>query len=204
VRSAPGEGSTFSFTLPLFGAAARPVRRSSWWLPRRRDAPRGPPRGRGARLLRPRGRGRRGGRGVGRAPAAAVVVLDRILPRLGPGEVAERLRAQPATRAVPLVLLGSGEDLGPRSSLFRECLSRPVDRRMLAATLERLGRRLTEVLNLRECSKRPCGPRRGRARRARDRGGDRGSTPQKAGARMLVYADGRIVGTIGGGASKRR
>ncbi|MCG6928650.1 MAG: XdhC/CoxI family protein [Acidobacteria bacterium] len=27
----------------------------------------------------------------------------------------------------------------------------------------------------------------------------RGSTPQKAGARMLVHADGRIVGTIGGG-----
>jgi xanthine dehydrogenase accessory factor len=27
----------------------------------------------------------------------------------------------------------------------------------------------------------------------------RGSTPRKAGARMLVYADGRILGTIGGG-----
>ena len=26
-----------------------------------------------------------------------------------------------------------------------------------------------------------------------------GSTPQKVGAKMLVYADGRIVGTIGGG-----
>ena len=26
-----------------------------------------------------------------------------------------------------------------------------------------------------------------------------GSTPQRAGARMLVYADGRIFGTIGGG-----
>jgi xanthine dehydrogenase accessory factor len=26
-----------------------------------------------------------------------------------------------------------------------------------------------------------------------------GSTPQKAGAKMLVHADGRIVGTIGGG-----
>src|SRR6187399_1269242 len=26
-----------------------------------------------------------------------------------------------------------------------------------------------------------------------------GSTPQKAGAKMLVFADGRIVGTIGGG-----
>jgi hypothetical protein len=37
------------------------------------------------------------------------------------------------------VLLASGEDLGPRASLFRECLSRPVDRKMLAAALERLG-----------------------------------------------------------------
>jgi xanthine dehydrogenase accessory factor len=27
----------------------------------------------------------------------------------------------------------------------------------------------------------------------------RGSTPQRAGAKMLVYADGRTVGTIGGG-----
>jgi xanthine dehydrogenase accessory factor len=26
-----------------------------------------------------------------------------------------------------------------------------------------------------------------------------GSTPQRAGAKMLVYADGRTVGTIGGG-----
>ena len=69
----------------------------------------------------------------------AVIVLDRILPRLGRGEVAERLRAQPATRGVPLVLLAPGEDLGPRASLFAECLSRPVDRKMLAAALERLG-----------------------------------------------------------------
>jgi CheY-like chemotaxis protein len=69
----------------------------------------------------------------------AVVVLDRILPRLGPGEVAERLRAQAATRTVPLVLLATGEDLGPRASLFAECLSRPVDRRMLGAALDRLG-----------------------------------------------------------------
>src|SRR4030095_9835394 len=29
--------------------------------------------------------------------------------------------------------------------------------------------------------------------------GARGSTPQRVGAKMLVYADGRIVGTIGGG-----
>jgi len=30
----------------------------------------------------------------------------------------------------------------------------------------------------------------------------RGSTPRKAGTQMLVYPDGRIVGTIGGGCSE--
>lgn len=30
----------------------------------------------------------------------------------------------------------------------------------------------------------------------------RGSTPRKAGARMLVYPDGRIAGTIGGGCAE--
>ena len=30
----------------------------------------------------------------------------------------------------------------------------------------------------------------------------RGSTPQKAGAQMLVYQDGKITGTIGGGCSE--
>jgi hypothetical protein len=53
--------------------------------------------------------------------------------------VAERLRALPATRAVSLVLLASGDDVGPQASLFQECLPRPVDRKLLAAALERLG-----------------------------------------------------------------
>ena len=140
VRSAPGEGSTFSFTLPLFAAAAqarspvvivaapdagtrREVRRVAEDLGFTvHEASDGVEAVESAVRLRP-----------------AVVVLDRILPRLRAEEVAERLRALPATRAVPLVLLASGEDLGPRASLFRECLSRPVDRRMLAAALERLG-----------------------------------------------------------------
>ena len=140
VRSAPGEGSTFSFTLPLFGASAqarsplvvvaapdagtrREVRKVAEELGFAvHEATDGVEAVESAVRLRP-----------------AVVVLDRILPRLRADEVAERLRAQPATRAVPLVLLASGEDLGPRASLFRECLSRPVDRRMLAAALERLG-----------------------------------------------------------------
>ena len=53
--------------------------------------------------------------------------------------LAERLRGQATTRAVPLVALASGEDLGPGAALFSECLSRPVDRRLLAAALKRLG-----------------------------------------------------------------
>jgi signal transduction histidine kinase/DNA-binding response OmpR family regulator len=140
VQSAPGEGSTFSFTLPLFGASAqvrsalvvvaapdagtrREVRKVAEELGFAvHEATDGVEAVESAARLRP-----------------AVVVLDRILPRLRADEVAERLRAQPATRGVPLVLLASGEDLGPRASLFRECLSRPVDRKMLAAALERLG-----------------------------------------------------------------
>jgi xanthine dehydrogenase accessory factor len=30
----------------------------------------------------------------------------------------------------------------------------------------------------------------------------KGSTPRKAGSKMLVYADGRIIGTIGGGCAE--
>jgi signal transduction histidine kinase/DNA-binding response OmpR family regulator len=140
VHSAPGEGSTFSFTLPLFGAAAqahaplvlaaapdagtrREVRRVAEDLGFAvHEAADGVEAVEAAARLRP-----------------AVVVLDRILPRLRADEVAERLRAQAATRLVPLVVLASGEDLGAGSALFDECLSRPVDRRQLAAALERLG-----------------------------------------------------------------
>jgi signal transduction histidine kinase/CheY-like chemotaxis protein len=140
VISAPGEGSTFSFTLPLFGAAAQA--RSPVAVVAAPDA--------GTRR-----EVRRVAEGLGFAVhetadgvetveavlrlRPAVVVLDRILPRLRADEVAERLRALPATRAVSLVLLASSDDVGPRASLFQECLPRPVDRKLLAAALERLG-----------------------------------------------------------------
>jgi CheY-like chemotaxis protein/anti-sigma regulatory factor (Ser/Thr protein kinase) len=140
VRSKPGEGSTFSFTLPLFGAVAQA--RSSLVLVAAPDA--------GTRR-----EVRRVAEGFGfevqevadgveavEATARlrpAVDVLDRILPRLRADEVAERLRAQPATRGVPLVVLASSEDLGTRAALFSECLARPVDGKRLAAALERLG-----------------------------------------------------------------
>ncbi len=140
VQSTSGEGSTFSFTLPLFGAAAqarapqvvvaapdagtrREVRKVAEELGFAvQEAADGLEAVETALRLRP-----------------TVVVLDRILPRLRADEVAERLRAQPATQAVPLVVLASSEDLGPHAALFAECLSRPVDRKLLAAALERLG-----------------------------------------------------------------
>jgi CheY-like chemotaxis protein len=140
VRSAPGEGSTFTFTLPLFGALAqaRPpvVVVAASDAGTRREA---------RRVAEDLGFAvHEAADGVEAVESTvrlrpAVVVLDRILPRLRAEEVAERLRAQPATRAVPLVVLASGEDLGARASLFQECLARPVDRRVLAAALERLG-----------------------------------------------------------------
>jgi hypothetical protein len=40
---------------------------------------------------------------------------------------------------VPLLVLARGEDLGRRSALFRECLPLPLERKALAAALERLG-----------------------------------------------------------------
>jgi CheY-like chemotaxis protein len=140
VRSTPGEGSTFSFTLPLFGATAqarspqvvvaapdagtrREVRKVAEELGFAvHEAADGLEAVETAVRLRP-----------------TVVVLDRILPRLRADEVAERLRAQPATQAVPLVVLASSDDLGPHAALFSERLSRPVDRKQLAAALERLG-----------------------------------------------------------------
>jgi signal transduction histidine kinase/DNA-binding response OmpR family regulator len=140
VRSAPGKGSTFTFSLPLFGAAAQaraPVVVVAAADPATRREVRRVVEGLGfaaheaadgvetietVRRLRP-----------------AAVVLDRILPRLGADEIAERLRGQAATSSVPLVLLAEGDDLGPRAALFHERLARPVDRRLLAAALEKLG-----------------------------------------------------------------
>jgi CheY-like chemotaxis protein/anti-sigma regulatory factor (Ser/Thr protein kinase) len=140
VRSAPGEGSTFSFTMPLFGAAAQanaPVVVVA--------APDGGTRREVRRVAEGLGFAVHESTDGVEALEAAVrlrpfaLVLDRILPRLRADEVAERLAAQAATRSLPLVLLARPEDLDGRASLFREFLPRPLDRRMLAAALERLG-----------------------------------------------------------------
>jgi CheY-like chemotaxis protein len=139
VTSVPGQGSTFSFTLPLFGAVAQA--RPPLVLVAATDA--------GTRR-----EVRRAAVGLGfavhevedgvEAVEAAVrlrpaaVVLDRILPRLRAEEVADRLRVLPATSGVPLLVLAERAELGASAELFRECLPRPLDGRALVAALERL------------------------------------------------------------------
>jgi signal transduction histidine kinase/DNA-binding response OmpR family regulator len=137
VKSRPGEGSSFSFKLPLFGAAAQSrapvIVVATSDASTRRDVRRAAePLGFTVHEVQD---------GVEAVEAAArlrpaALVLERILPRLRADEVAERLASQPATRAVPILLLGAADDAAGR---FRECLPHPLDRRMLQAALERLG-----------------------------------------------------------------
>ena len=137
VKSLPGEGSTFSFTLPLFGAVAQSrapvIVVATSDAGTRRDV---------RRTAEPLGfvvhevqDGVEAVEAVARLRPAALV-LERILPRLRADEVAERLAAQASTRSVPILLLGAAEGA---VGLFRECLPHPLDRRMLQAALERLG-----------------------------------------------------------------
>ena len=137
VKSRPGEGSSFSFKLPLFGALAQSrapvIVVATSDAATRRDVRRtAEPLGFTVHEVQD---------GVEAVEAAArlrpaALVLERILPRLRADEVAERLASQAATRGLPILLLGASDDA---TGLFRECLPHPLDRRMLQAALERLG-----------------------------------------------------------------
>lgn len=136
-ESEPSRGSTFSFTLPLFGATAqtRPplVLVAAGDEGTRREV---------RRVAESLGYGiHEVADGVEALEAAirlvpSAVVLDRILPRLRAEEVAERLRENAATTSVPLFALASEGDLGRRSELFKACVPKPLDRRTLEAALE--------------------------------------------------------------------
>jgi signal transduction histidine kinase/DNA-binding response OmpR family regulator len=141
VVSAPGGGSTFSFKVPIYGAAAqsRPplvlVAAGDDWT--RREV---------RRVAEEQGFGTHEvSDGVDAVEAAlrllpAAVILDRVLPRLGAAEVAERLKENPATAKVPLFALAGREELGTQSALFRACVSKPLDGRALAAALADVSR----------------------------------------------------------------
>jgi len=139
VDSTPGVGSTFSFSLPLFGAAAQA--RAPLVLVAARDTG---TRREVRRVAEELGYGiHEVADGVEAVEAATrllptAIVLDRVLPRLRADEVAERLRDQEATSGLPLFVLANPEDLGPAAALFRACVPKPLDRRVLGAALEEL------------------------------------------------------------------
>jgi CheY-like chemotaxis protein len=140
VESTPDVGSTFSILLPLFGAAAQA--RAPLVLVAARDPG---TRREVRRVAEELGFGiHEVTDGVEAVEAAtrlmpSAIVLDRVLPRLRAEEVAERLRDHEATVALPLFVLANPEDLGPHAVLFRACVPKPLDRRVLAAALEGLG-----------------------------------------------------------------
>jgi CheY-like chemotaxis protein len=129
-------GSTFSFTLPLYGATAqtrpslvlvaasdegtcREVRRVAEELGySTHEVADGVEAVEAAIRLRP-----------------VAIVLDRILPRLRADEIAERLRENAGTAAVPLFVLAAAEDLGERASLFQACVPKPLDHAALSQAL---------------------------------------------------------------------
>jgi signal transduction histidine kinase/DNA-binding response OmpR family regulator len=139
VESRPGEGSAFAFAVPLFGAEAQT--RPPVILVAAGDE--------GTRRELRRVAEEHGyvthdvTDGVDAVEAAlrlvpAAVVLDRVMPRLGAGEVAERLKGSPATESVPLFVLAEDAELGERSSLFAGFVPRPLDRDRLAGALTAL------------------------------------------------------------------
>ena len=133
VQSDPGNGSVFSFTVPVFGAdaQARPplILVAAGDEGTRREV---------RRVAAEHGYATHDvADGVDAVEAAlrlvpAAVVVDRVMPRLGAGEVAERLKESPATEGVPVFVLAEHAELGDRSGLFAGFVPRPLDRDRLA------------------------------------------------------------------------
>jgi signal transduction histidine kinase/DNA-binding response OmpR family regulator len=143
-ESEPGVGSTFAFSLPLFGAAAQTrlpvILLAAGDEATRREA---------QRVADELGYGLHAvSDGVEAVEDAmrllpVVVVADRVLPKLGAVEIAGRLREAPATASIPVIALAPTDDLGGDPGVFAACLPKPVQRAVMAATVEAVaGRRV--------------------------------------------------------------
>jgi len=136
VESRAGDGSTFSFSIPLYGVMAQtraPLVLVAAGDERTRREVR--------RVAQDQGFGiHEVSDGVDAVEAAvrlvpAAVILDRVLPRLGAEEVAERLKENVATTAIPLFALADSAELGSQARLFDACVPKPLDAAALAAAL---------------------------------------------------------------------
>jgi len=141
VDSVPGQGSAFSFTVPFFGAGQQ-VRPPLVLVAAGDDRTRREVQ----RVAAEQGFATyEVSDGVEAVEAAmrlvpAVVVLDRILPKLGAREVAERLRDHAATEGVPVVALADRSELEDPSGLFSGFVPKPLDPETLAAALGAVAR----------------------------------------------------------------
>lgn len=139
VESAADAGSTFWFSLPLFGVAAQ-TRPPTVLVAVADSATRREVR----RVAESLGFDvHESSDGVETIEAAArlvpaAAVLDHVLPHLRAEEIAERLRESSTAARVPLVVLAAPEDMGAHAALFRACVAKPLDRALLAETLESL------------------------------------------------------------------
>lgn len=77
------------------------------------------------------------------APLPVVVLLDVNLPRLGGIEVLERLRAEPRTHLLPVVILTSSDEQRDRLASYQKgansFVRKPVSFEAFAETVARLG-----------------------------------------------------------------
>jgi signal transduction histidine kinase/DNA-binding response OmpR family regulator len=141
VESVSGEGSAFSFTMPVFGAGEQmrpPLVLVATGDERTRREVR--------RVAEELGFATHEvADGVEAVEAAmrllpAAVIIDRILPKLGAREVAERLRENAATETVPLVALADRSELEDPAGLFSGYVPKPLNPESLAAALGALSR----------------------------------------------------------------
>jgi signal transduction histidine kinase/DNA-binding response OmpR family regulator len=140
VKTAPEKGSVFTFTVPLFGAAAqtRPpmILVAAVDEQTRREV---------RRLADERGYAvQEAFDGVEAVEAAlrllpAAIVIDRVLPKLRADEVADRLRANPVTQHVPILVLAGEAELGAQARLFDGFIPKPLSKSILATAMAGLG-----------------------------------------------------------------
>jgi signal transduction histidine kinase/DNA-binding response OmpR family regulator len=141
VESRPGEGSAFSFSLPLYGATAQ-SRPPLVLVAAADDRTRREVR----RVAEEQGFATHEvADGVEAIEAAfrlvpVAVVLDRVLPKLGAREVAERLKDHATTECIHLFALAGREEVGGRADLFTAYVPKPLDPSALAAALDSVAR----------------------------------------------------------------
>jgi signal transduction histidine kinase len=139
VESEAGKGSTFAFSLPLFGSAEKA--RTPLVLVAARD---GGTRRDVRRVAEALGYGiHEVADGVEALEAAlrlkpSVVIMDKVLPRLSAEDLAVRLKAHGGTSDVPLFALASRAEMGERAELFEAFVPQPLDGEDLADALSGL------------------------------------------------------------------